>query len=138
GGGGGAPAGPGGGGPLPFSPAPAADFAQGESCTATVLGAQVAAQGDPSDVMTANDSWSFTTVGAAVRIHDIQGRAHVSPLKGRLVSGVPGTVTATRSNGYYLQDPDPDADHPTSEGLFVFTSTAPAFHASGSGHPRPR
>ncbi|HXM57931.1 MAG TPA: PKD domain-containing protein [Candidatus Dormibacteraeota bacterium] len=62
----------------------------------------------------------------SARIHDIQGRAHLSPLNGQSVSGVTGIVTARRSNGYYLQDPDPDADEATSEGIFVFTSSAPA------------
>ena len=31
-----------------------------------------------------------------------------------------------RNNGFYLQDPAPDADDATSEGIFVFTSSAPA------------
>ena len=35
-------------------------------------------------------------------------------------------VTAKRSNGYYMQDPNPDADEATSEGIFVFTSSAPS------------
>jgi predicted extracellular nuclease len=61
-----------------------------------------------------------------VRIHDIQGAAHISPLKGQPVSGVPGIVTAVKSNGFYLQDPNPDADDATSEGIFVFTNSAPA------------
>ena len=59
------------------------------------------------------------------RIHDIQGRAHRSPLEGRAVRSVPGFVTAVRSNGFYLEDPLPDADPATSEGIFVFTRTAP-------------
>jgi hypothetical protein len=37
-----------------------------------------------------------------------------------------GTVTAVAGNGFYLQDPHPDADQATSEALFVFTSAAPA------------
>jgi uncharacterized protein len=61
-----------------------------------------------------------------VRIHDIQGAAHISPLNGQSVSGVPGIVTAKRTNGYYLQDPSPDGSPATSEGVFVFTSSAPA------------
>jgi predicted extracellular nuclease len=59
-------------------------------------------------------------------IHDIQGAAHVSPLAGQLVANVRGIVTAKRTNGYYLQDPAPDADPATSEGIFVFTSSAPS------------
>jgi uncharacterized protein len=63
---------------------------------------------------------------SGLRAHDIQGAAHVSPYAGREVLAVPGVVTATRSNGYWIQDPQPDADAATSEGLFVFTGSAPA------------
>ncbi len=59
------------------------------------------------------------------RIHDIQGRAHLSGMVGQTASNVPGIVTVVRSNGFYLQDAEPDADDATSEALFVFTSTAP-------------
>ncbi|WP_405781746.1 endonuclease/exonuclease/phosphatase family protein [Streptomyces sp. NBC_00859] len=66
---------------------------------------------------------------AAVRIHDIQGTTRLSPLAGKEVAGVPGIVTAVRtsgSKGFWYQDPDPDADPATSEGVFVFTGSAPA------------
>jgi predicted extracellular nuclease len=66
---------------------------------------------------------------SAVRIHDIQGAAHASPLTGQPVSEVPGVVTALTSNGFWMQDPQPDADRATSEGLFVFTRTRPAVAA---------
>jgi predicted extracellular nuclease len=60
-----------------------------------------------------------------IRIHDIQGAAHISPLNGQLVTNVPGIVTAIASNGFYLQDPNPDNDDATSEGIFIFTSSSP-------------
>lgn len=60
-----------------------------------------------------------------VRISDIQGASHRSPLVGQTVSNVPGIVTALASNGFYLQDPNPDTNDATSEGIFVFTSSAP-------------
>ncbi len=60
------------------------------------------------------------------RIHDIQGAGHISPLEKTEVSGVTGIVTAKRANGFFMQDPAPDADPRTSEGIFVFTNTAPA------------
>jgi predicted extracellular nuclease len=62
----------------------------------------------------------------SIRIHDIQGTSHISPLRGTAVANVPGIVTVTRANGYYLQDPSPDANDATSEGIFVFTSSSPA------------
>ncbi|MFF4897599.1 endonuclease/exonuclease/phosphatase family protein [Streptomyces sp. NPDC001068] len=64
-----------------------------------------------------------------LRIHDVQGATRVSPYAGQKVTDVPGIVTATRtygsSKGFWLQDPAPDADPATSEGVFVFTSSAP-------------
>ncbi|MDX2228739.1 MAG: cadherin-like domain-containing protein [Leptolyngbyaceae cyanobacterium bins.349] len=64
-------------------------------------------------------------IAPATRIRDIQGTSHRSPLVGQAVSGVAGIVTAVATNGFYLQDPNPDTDDRTSEGIFVFTSSAP-------------
>jgi uncharacterized protein len=63
-----------------------------------------------------------------LRIHDIQGSSWVSPQVGSTVTNVPGIVTALRtgsSKGFWIQDPNPDSDPATSEGVFVFTSSAP-------------
>ncbi|MBD2494445.1 Ig-like domain-containing protein [Nostoc sp. FACHB-280] len=59
----------------------------------------------------------------AIRIHDIQGTAHISPLNGQGVVNVAGIVTAIASNGFYIQDPNPDNNDATSEGIFIFTGT---------------
>jgi predicted extracellular nuclease len=64
--------------------------------------------------------------GYTTRIRDIQGTAHISPSNGQAVSNVRGVVTAVKSNGFWFQDPCPDANDATSEGLFVFTSSAPS------------
>ncbi len=58
------------------------------------------------------------------RIHEVQGAAHTSPLVGVKVT-TPGVVTAKSTNGFWLQDPEPDDNPATSEGLFVFTNAAP-------------
>jgi uncharacterized protein len=58
-------------------------------------------------------------------IHEIQGAGHISPMEGDAVL-TSGIVTATRSNGFWMQDQAPDADSATSEGIFVFTSSAPS------------
>ncbi|HEY3501585.1 MAG TPA: lamin tail domain-containing protein [Actinocatenispora sp.] len=63
--------------------------------------------------------------GQPARIHDIQGAAHRSPLAGKAVVGVPGVVTAVGPKGFWFQDPHPDRDPATSEGLYVFTSAKP-------------
>jgi hypothetical protein len=60
----------------------------------------------------------------ATRIRDIQGAGHVSPKAGTLVSA-PGVVTAVGPRGFYFQDTEPDSNPATSEGLLVFTSSAP-------------
>jgi predicted extracellular nuclease len=64
-------------------------------------------------------------VGPGARIRDIQGRGHRSPLEGEQVEDVPGIVTAVGKNGFWIQDPDPDDDSGTSEGIFVFTKNPP-------------
>ncbi|CAM5700882.1 Endonuclease/exonuclease/phosphatase OS=Streptomyces tendae OX=1932 GN=GUR47_13025 PE=4 SV=1 [Streptomyces tendae] len=65
----------------------------------------------------------------SVRIHDIQGSTRLSPYAGRQVTDVAGIVTGVRgygsSKGFWIQDPRPDADPATSEGVFVFTNKAP-------------
>lgn len=62
-------------------------------------------------------------------MHDIQGTGFLSPQNGNPVTNVPGIVTAVRSagssKGYWIQDPSPDSNPATSEGIFVFTSSAP-------------
>ncbi|MER6715996.1 endonuclease/exonuclease/phosphatase family protein [Streptomyces sp. NPDC000877] len=71
----------------------------------------------------------------SVRVHDIQGSTRISPYAGRQVTDVTGIVTGVRtygsSRGFWIQDPNPDADPATSEGVFVFTSSTPKGVAVG-------
>lgn len=60
----------------------------------------------------------------AAAIYEIQGAGHISPLVGQLVITT-GIVTAVDDNGFYLQDPTGDNDSDTSDGIFVFTGSAP-------------
>ncbi len=71
-------------------------------------------------------------VNVGTRISDIQGSSHRSPLVGQNVTAVPGIVTAIASNGFYLQDPNPDANDATSEGIFVFTGSSPTVQVGDS------
>jgi predicted extracellular nuclease len=59
-------------------------------------------------------------------IHDIQGNGSTSPDVGN-VRTIKGIVTGVKSNGFFVQeeDADADADPATSEGIFVFTSSTP-------------
>ena len=59
----------------------------------------------------------------AASINDIQAAAHVSPLVGRCVGRVEGTVTAIlgqrKGSAFWVQQTPGDDDPATSEGLFV-------------------
>jgi uncharacterized protein len=59
-------------------------------------------------------------------IHDIQGPGASSPIVGASVT-TRGIVTGVKSNGFFIQVPDAlvDADPATSEGVLVFTNSAP-------------
>ncbi|SHG22201.1 hypothetical protein SAMN05443575_1722 [Jatrophihabitans endophyticus] len=71
-----------------------------------------------------------------LRIHDIQGAGWLSPQNGKTVGNVPGVVTAVRatgsSKGFWIQDPSPDDDPATSEGVLVYTGSTPTVHAGDS------
>ncbi|WP_156481709.1 choice-of-anchor I family protein [Anabaena sp. 4-3] len=67
-----------------------------------------------------------------IRIRDIQGTSHTSPLDGQTVNNVAGIVTAIRNNGFYFQDSNPDNDDSTSEAIFVFTSSVPTVQVGDS------
>ncbi len=54
----------------------------------------------------------------------MQGARSRSPLEGQVVE-VQGVVTGVTAVGFFLQDPNPDQDPATSEGLFVYNRTAP-------------
>jgi predicted extracellular nuclease len=60
----------------------------------------------------------------AVSIASIQGSGTVSPLVGQTVSTT-GVVTKLTNNGFYLQSKVEDGNPATSDGILVFTSTAP-------------
>ncbi|MFB7211019.1 endonuclease/exonuclease/phosphatase family protein [Streptomyces sp. NPDC056255] len=76
----------------------------------------------------ASASTAGLPVDGQVRIHDIQGSTRISPLVGQQVADVAGIVTGVRTygtKGFWFQDPNPDADPATSEGVFVYTGSAP-------------
>jgi predicted extracellular nuclease len=63
----------------------------------------------------------------SLAISAIQGPGARSPVEGQLVV-TSGIVTARKTNGFFIQSTvnATDGDERTSEGLFVFTGTAPA------------
>ncbi|QDZ13632.1 esterase-like activity of phytase family protein [Humibacter ginsenosidimutans] len=92
----------------------------------------------PGAATAGDDGGGSTTPPEAgtTRIHDIQGTSFVSPLNGDQVTNVPGVVTGVRasgsSRGFWMQDPDPDQNPATSEGVFVYTSSSPTVAAGDS------
>ena len=61
-------------------------------------------------------------------IYVIQGDGPSTPLSQQRVSTF-GLVSGVQSNGFYLQDPTGDDNPETSDGIFVYTSSAPKVHA---------
>ena len=66
-----------------------------------------------------------TKVEARTYIYQIQGQGHVSPLDGKKLTEVRGIVTGVRRTSFYMQDPDPDTDPFTSDGIFVDVGKTP-------------
>lgn len=64
----------------------------------------------------------------ALTIMQIQGETHWSQFDGQPVITT-GIVTAVGATGFYLQDPTGDDNARTSDGIFVFTRTAPTVKA---------
>jgi uncharacterized protein len=122
-------------GPMTFTLDPSANFVSNESCTVTVLAANVTDQDtdDPPDTMGANHVFTFQTADVftcgdpATSIHTIQGSNLASPRAGES-HAIEGVVvgdyqsTASEFGGFYLQEEDGqhDSDPLTSEGIFVF------------------
>lgn len=57
-------------------------------------------------------------------IAQIQGQGSTSPLAGQTVT-TQGVVTKLTNSGFFMQSMVPDLNQDTSDGIFVFTSTAP-------------
>ena len=66
----------------------------------------------------------------AIEISEIQGAAHISPRNGQTVSTT-GIVIGKFGSSFYIQDPTPDANPDTSEGLQVFGAAAAAGVSAG-------
>jgi hypothetical protein len=119
-------------GPTTFSLDPDVSFTFGESCTVTVLAAQVTDQdaNDPPDAMEANHVFSFAVgnpcVATFTPASSIQGSGPAAAITGDVTTQ--GVVvgdfegpTAVGLQGFYLQDATGDGDEATSDGIFVFT-----------------
>lgn len=70
------------------------------------------------------------TASGLTRIPAVQGSGSTSPLAGQTVT-TEGVVTKLNNNGFYLQDETGDNDPATSDGIFVFTGSAPTMVSVG-------
>lgn len=107
----------------------AASLADTDDNAADFTATTATAVNSAGETASGGDSGGSTgpTEPGAFRIHDLQGTTRLSPLSGQSVTGVPGVVTGVRttgSKGYWIQDPNPDTDAATSEGVFVYTGSA--------------
>ncbi|HWR13971.1 MAG TPA: PxKF domain-containing protein [Terriglobales bacterium] len=85
----------------------------------TIVASAVDGQGH-----TATANINLSVNAQQLTIMQIQGSGTRSPYEGQAVKTT-GVVTAVKSNGFFLQDLDGDGDPTTSDGLLVFTSSAP-------------
>jgi uncharacterized protein len=102
----------------------AADFTAGDPTPENSGGSG----GGPTGPPTTPPTTPPTSPPTDVKIHDVQGDTRISPYEGKAVT-VTGVVTGIRaygsSEGFWIQDPTPDNDPRTSEGVFVYTSSTP-------------
>jgi uncharacterized protein len=61
-------------------------------------------------------------------IHEIQGAGNISPIEGQRINTLGNIVTAVGPTGFFMQaaDADVDASAMTSEGIYVYTFSAPS------------
>lgn len=106
--------------------------------TATVsldVAAGTAAGTYPVQVSFSNNELQSTSctvtisVDGITTIPQIQGSGATSPLTGQTVT-TRGVVTKVTNNGFFMQDATGDNDLSTSDGIFVFTSSAPSSAAA--------
>lgn len=113
---------------------PVADLAAGTHYTVTADAGIVEDAAGNDFAGLAAGALDFTTAAPVLvrSIGVIQGLGHTSSFVGQVVR-TEGVVTAIDSNGYYIQSAvgAGDGDSRTSDGLFVFTSSAPAGVAVG-------
>jgi predicted extracellular nuclease len=121
------------GGPVTFALDPATDFVPGESCTLTIVAAQVTDQdaNDPPDNLAVDFVVGFSALDVCTQpftsIPAIQGSGLAAATTGNLTTQgvVVGDFEGTpAASGFYLQDPVGDGDPATSDGIFVFTGSS--------------
>jgi hypothetical protein len=103
----------------------------------TTAGTKVIGIGVGDDQLRSASLTVTLSVVQLIAIHDVQGSGLLSPYTGQIVV-IEGIVTARKSNGFFLQsaDADADANPATSEGVFVFTNSTPTSAATVGNRAR--
>ncbi len=122
------------GGSTTFTLNPDTDFVTIETCTVTIIAAQVTDldTDEPFDTMAADYVFSFDTEGPVcdqdfTPIYEIQGSGLATTMPGTVategvvVGDFEGTAAAS---GFYIQDLTGDSNAATSDGIFVFTGNS--------------
>lgn len=78
-----------------------------------------AAQITATPIGTSAVQTEFAPMVGRIHVHDIQGAGHRSPLEDEQIAGLVCVVTAKTGDGFYCQEPEPDENDATSEGIFV-------------------
>ncbi|MDF2926812.1 MAG: 5-nucleotidase [Paenibacillaceae bacterium] len=93
--------------------------------TDTTIKAIAVSGGETSRIYT----FVYIAFAGEIRIHDIQGKGHTSIFAGQRVEEIEGIVTQYGYNfndgsykGFFMEDPNPDNDNGTSEGIYVYTT----------------
>ncbi len=120
------------GGPTIYTLNPNANFTSGETCTVTIVAAQVSDQDTPIDLMPADYSWNFTIIGGSggpctssyTQIYTVQGSGQASGMVNTSRT-IQGQVTADwqetgEMEGFYLQAATGDGNPATSDGIFIY------------------
>ena len=118
-----------------FTLDPETNFNTSETCTVTVLAANVNDDDEDdglADYMEADYIFTFETIAACgdpfLAIYAIQGADADSPLVGQTVTTegvVVGDFQVGGKNGFFIQDATGDGDPATSDGIFIYYSSAP-------------
>ena len=106
---------------------PVTDLIDTETCDLTIVAAEVTDNDLTADNMNLDVVVSFTVGFPVVEIFEIQGSGLDSPFNNSRVTTLDNIVTVLSSNGFYMQTPDArdDLDPLTSNGIFVYTQSAP-------------
>lgn len=117
-----------------FTLVPDSVFETGETCTVTVVAANVSDDDlvDPPDAMEANYIFTFDTVAPCgdpfTPIYSIQGSGDASLMIGQTVTTegvVVGDFQVGGKDGFFIQDETGDGNAATSDGIFVYYPGGP-------------